>query len=69
MKFLSLTILILVIAFPTVGQDIEHIIVYSQEADEPPTKQGRPEFVITFEKNKSGEFIAQSYLVNTRRRT
>src|SRR5687767_13979545 len=62
MKHLLLIILT-ILTFPSVGQEIEKIIFTSQQADEPPAKHGRPTYTIQFNRQKSGEFIASDFSV------
>lgn len=68
MRYLLLTILIWLITFPSRGQDIEQVIVSSQEADEPPTKQGRSVYSIEFCINNSGDLIAENYQIKNSRK-
>jgi len=66
MKYLLLIILT-VLTFPSVGQEIEKIVFTSQQADEPPTKQGRPEFKIEFFRQSNGELVATYFLRDKRK--
>lgn len=68
MKYLILTILIWLITFPLPGQDIKQVIVSSQEADEPPTKQGSTIYTIKFGRNGLGDLIAENYQIKNSRR-
>jgi hypothetical protein len=67
MKHLLLTILT-ILTFPSIGQEIEKIIFTSQEADEPPTKQGRSKYSIEFSRQLSGEFMASDFSVDKRKK-
>jgi hypothetical protein len=49
MRFILAFVLIYCVALVAGGQDIHTIVLSSIEADEPPTKQGRSEFTITFQ--------------------
>ncbi|MEQ8301966.1 MAG: hypothetical protein RIB47_01150 [Cyclobacteriaceae bacterium] len=60
MKFRLLIILTLS-TIPSFGQDIEKIIFTSQQADEPPTKQGRPKYKIEFKRQVSGDFTTSDF--------
>lgn len=62
MKNIFFTLLFLTLSSGTLGQEIEKITFTSRQHDEPPTKQGRPEFKIEYIKNSSGNFIANQYL-------
>jgi hypothetical protein len=68
MKYLLLTILIWLIAFPLLGQDIKQVILSSQEADEPPTKQGSAVYTMKFGRNNSGDLVAENYQIKNSRR-
>ena len=67
MKYLLLIILT-ILTFPSFGQEIEKIIFTSQQADEPPTKQGRPKYRIEFNRQTSGEFTASSFSVDKKKK-
>jgi hypothetical protein len=68
MKYGLLTLLILWTIYPSLGQDIEKIVLISQAADEPPTKPGPAEYIMTFEINSDQEFIATHIKRNNKRR-
>lgn len=57
-----------ILSFPSIGQEIEKIIFTSQQADEPPTKQGRPKYTIEFSRQASGEFTASAMSVDKKKR-
>ncbi len=67
MKYILLVILA-ALAFPSVGQDIEKVIFISQQADEPPTKQGRPKYTIVFNRPEGEELSASGFLEGKKRR-
>jgi hypothetical protein len=67
MKYL-LQIILAVLTFPAIGQEIEKIIFTSQQADEPPTKQGRPKYAIEFARQSSGEFIASCFSIDKKKK-
>ena len=52
---------------PSVGQQIERIILTSQRANEPPTKQGYPKFRIEFKRNKNNQFVAVEMYENKKK--
>lgn len=57
MKF-CLCITIVFLSFSTVvGQMLDKIIITSQQADEPPSKQGRPKFTIELLRRPNGDFV------------
>jgi hypothetical protein len=56
MKY-RLLLIMTVLTFPSLGQEIEKVIFTSQQADEPPTKQERPKFTIEYTR-QNGELIA-----------
>ncbi len=60
MKYILLTILT-VLTFPSVGQEIDKVIFTSQQADEPPTKQGRPKYSIEFKRLASDELSTSDF--------
>lgn len=61
MKYRVLIILT-VLTIHSMGQGIEKIIFTSQQADEPPTKQGRrPKYAIEFLRQGSGDLIASDF--------
>jgi hypothetical protein len=66
MKY-RLLIILTVLTISSFGQEIERIIFTSQQADEPPTKQGRPKFRIEFTRQASGDFVG-SYFYQGKRR-
>jgi hypothetical protein len=57
-----------VLTFSSFGQEIAKVIFTSQQADEPPTKQGRPKFTIEFIRQESGELIASNIYEDKRKR-
>jgi hypothetical protein len=57
-------IMLLLFSIPTYGQGVEKIIFTSQQADEPPTRDGRPKFTIEFDKQSSGDFAASKFYEN-----
>lgn len=67
MKYLLLIILT-ILTFPSVGQEVEKIIFTSQQADEPPTKQGRPKYAIEFSRQANGDFIAYDFAVDKKKK-
>ena len=67
MKF-SLLIIFTLLTIPSVGQDIEKIIFTSQQADEPPTKRGRPKYKIEFRRQLSGDLATSDYYENKKRK-
>lgn len=67
MKYGLLIILTLTTIFQSVGQDIEVIALTTQQADEPPTKQGRTLYSIDFKKQVNGELTTSAYYENTDR--
>lgn len=67
MKYLLLIILT-ILSFPSIGQEIEKIIFTSQQADEPPTKQGRPKYTIEFNRQASGEFTTSDFSVDKKKK-
>jgi len=50
------------------GQEFEKIIFTSQQADEPPTKQGRPKYTIEFLGQSSGDFVATDFHKDKKRK-
>jgi hypothetical protein len=69
MKYHLLIILeiLLLFAVPIFAQEIDKIILASQKADEPPTKQGQPEYTIEFKKDEKGDFISAYYYIGEKR--
>ena len=67
MKYLLLTILTL-LTFPSVGQEIDKVIFTSQQADEPPTKQGRPKYSIEFKRLASDELSTSDFYFDKRKK-
>lgn len=67
MKFRLLIILTL-LTIPSFGQDIEKIIFTSQQADEPPTKQGRPKYKIEFKRQVGGDLVTSDYFENKKKK-
>ena len=57
-----------VLTFPSFGQDIKKIIFTSQQADEPPTKQGRPKYTIEFTGQAGGTLITSEFYEGKRRK-
>ncbi len=53
---------------PSFGQDIEKIIFTSQQADEPPTKQGRPKYKIEFKRQVSGNLLTSEFYENKKKK-
>lgn len=53
---------------PSVGQDIEKILLVSQEGDEPPTKPGPSKYTMAFEINSDEDFIATQIKRDNKRR-
>ncbi len=51
-------IILTVLTFPSVGQEIEKVIFTSQQVDEPSTKQGRSKFIIEFIRQTNGQLTA-----------
>ena len=64
MKYGLLIILTLTTIFQSVGQDIEVIALTTQQADEPPTTQGRTLYSIEFKKQLNGELTTSTYYEN-----
>ncbi len=67
MKYLVLIILT-ILTFPSAGQEIVKIIFTSQQADEPPTIQGRPKYTMEFNRQASGEFMASDVSVGKKKK-
>ena len=67
MKYILLTILT-VLTFPTVGQEIDKVIFTSKQADEPPTKQGRPKYSIEFKRLASDELSTSDFYYDKRKK-
>jgi hypothetical protein len=67
MKYLLL-ITLTILTFPSIGQEIEKIIFTSQQADEPPTKQGRPKYAITFKRQSNGDLVAADYYEKSKKK-
>ena len=53
---------------PSVGQDIEKILLVSLAGDEPPTKSGPSKYTMTFEINSDEDFIATQIKRDNKRR-
>src|SRR5690606_12150899 len=53
---------------PSFGQDIEEILLVSQDSDEPPTKPGPAKYDMAFEINSDGDFIATQIKKDNKRR-
>jgi hypothetical protein len=68
MKNRLLIILTLLTIIPSVGQDIEKIVFTSQQADEPPTKQGRSKYTIEFKRQTNGELVSSDFNKNKKRK-
>jgi len=62
MKY-KLLVILTVLTLPSLAQDIEKIIFTSQQTDEPPTKQGRPKYIIEFTRQETGGLIASDIFV------
>ena len=54
--------------FPTVGQEIDKVIFTSKQADEPPTKQGRPKYSIEFKRLASDELSTSDFYYDKRKK-
>src|SRR5690606_2054472 len=67
MKYILLTILT-VLTFPSVGQEIDKVIFTSQQADEPPTKQGRPKYSIEFRRLAIDELSTSHFYYDKRKK-
>lgn len=67
MKYL-LIIILTVFAFPSIGQEIEKVVFTSQQANEPPTKQGRPKYSIEFKRTASDELATSDFRENKKRK-
>lgn len=67
MKYGLLIILTLSTIFQSSGQELEYIVFTTQQIDEPPTKEGRPLYTIEYKRQVSGDFVASTYLENSRR--
>ena len=68
MKYGLLIILTLTTIFQSIGQDLEYIVFTTQQIDEPPTKEGRPLYTIEFKRQVNGNFVASTYLENSKKR-
>ena len=62
MKNIFFAFLFLTMSSEVLGQEIEKITFTSKQYEEPPTKQGRPEFKIEYIKDSLGNFTANHYL-------
>jgi hypothetical protein len=67
MKF-RLLIIWTLLTIPSFGQDIEKIIFTSQQADEPPTKQGRHKYKIEFKRQTSGDLVTSDFYENKKKK-
>lgn len=67
MKYGLTIILTIWLITPSIGQ-LKEVIFFSQQADEPPTRQGRPTYSIRFKLTESGDFVASDYYENRTRR-
>ena len=56
------------LTIPSFGQDIEKIIFTSQQADEPPTKQGRLKYKIEFKRQVSGNMVTSEFYENKKKK-
>ncbi len=54
--------------FPSIGQEIEKMIFTSQQAGEPPTKQGRPKYAVEFSRQTNGAFMASAFSVDEKKK-
>jgi hypothetical protein len=68
MRFRLLIIFTVWSIHPSLGQDIEKILVVWQEGDEPPTKPRPPKYTMAFEINSDGNFVATDMRKDNRRR-
>lgn len=68
MKYRLLIILTVLTIFPSLGQAIEKIVFTSQQADEPPTKQGRPKYTIEFKRQTSGDLVTSDFCENEKQK-
>lgn len=68
MRYGLLTLLALWTINPSLGQDIEKIVLGSQEADEPPTKPRPAKYTMEFEINSDEDFIATQIKRDNKRR-
>lgn len=68
MRYGLLTMLVFWTIYPSLGQDIEKIFLVSREADEPPTKPGPAEYIMTFEINSDEDFMATTIPRDNKRR-
>ena len=60
---IKLLLFLLLLTYFCNAQDFKSIIIETEEFDEPPTIDGRPTYKIEFVKNKSGDFIADHFLI------
>lgn len=60
-------VLMITLTIPCFGQEIERILFTSQQIDEPPTKQGRPEYTIEFI-HQGGDFVSSGFNENKMRK-
>jgi hypothetical protein len=67
MKF-RLLIIWTLLTIPSFGQGIEKIIFTSQQADEPPTKQGRPKYKIEFKRQIGGDLVTSAFYENKKKK-
>lgn len=57
------------LTFPSIGQEIDKVIFTSQQADEPPTKQGRLKYSIEFKRLASNELSTSDFYEGKRERS
>ncbi|GHN00432.1 hypothetical protein WSM22_19210 [Cytophagales bacterium WSM2-2] len=67
MKY-TLLIVLTILTFPSVGQEIEKIIFTSQQADEPPTKQGQPKYSFEFKRLAGDELSTSDFYEEGKRK-
>lgn len=67
MKYI-LVMILTVLRFPSVGQEIDKVIFTYQQVDEPPTKQGRPRYSIEFEKLGGDELSTSDFYQDKKKR-
>lgn len=67
MKYALIMTLTLCTVISSRGQDTVRIILTTQRADEPPTKQGQPKYKIEFKRNKNGDFVAADVRKNKKK--
>jgi len=61
MNSAQIIIFLLLFSFNLKSQDITGLVYISKEADEPPTRDGRPTYKIVFKPDEKGNFIANNF--------